>query len=169
MAPGGIPVAKICRTLPGAAPDCCVFSEESWFSTPWAKIAGQAAESATVIGALLAPSTVTTMAADVLEPSPAGTCKLICVALVYSSEAAAPSNVTATALPKRFVPNTVASEPETSGVASSVAAFTTLPTVTDGAVGGGSGGGGGSGAACTVRVKGMVWLPAAPPLMPMVA
>ena len=47
-----------------------------------------------------------------------------------------------------------------------VAAFTTPDTVTDGSV---TGGGGGGGAAATVKVSGIVWLPAAPALMVTVA
>jgi hypothetical protein len=56
----------------------------------------------------------------------------------------------------------VPSEPATSGVASKVAALTTLQTTTEGVEGVG-GGGGGAGAAATVSVTGTVRLPALPP------
>ena len=82
--------------------------------------------------------------------------------------AGTPSKVTETLLPERCPPITVASDPGTTGVAPNVAALTTLETVGDVTVGGGGGGGGG-GAAATVRVIGMVWLPALPALMVIVA
>jgi hypothetical protein len=73
IAPAGIPVAKICRTLPAAAGVPGAFTMLSWFSTPLANADGQAGASTTVVGELLTPSAVTTSTAEVLLSTCKGT------------------------------------------------------------------------------------------------
>ena len=92
------------------------------------------------MGVLLTPSTVTTRLAEFLAPNAAGTCRLICVSAEKITLPAMPSNVTATLLPERCDPISVASDPATSGATCREAAFSTWLTITEGVTGGGGGG-----------------------------
>ena len=118
-------------------------------------MAGATAVSATVNGALLVPSAVTTICADDWPLSAGGICRLICCAPVYSSSAGISLNVTVTFCPARLLPQTVASEPGATGPGWKSAASVTLPITTAGV-------GAVTVGAVTVRVSGKLWLPAMP-------
>jgi len=77
-----MPVRKICRMVPNGAGLAGEFKVVSWFSTPGVKMAGATAVSATVNGALLALSAVTTICADDWPLKLGGICRLICLAPV---------------------------------------------------------------------------------------
>src|SRR5579859_2870865 len=93
--------------------------------------------------------------AELTEPKPGGTWKLIWLLLVNRMVAIWPATVTVTTFPEKPEPCSVATEPDTNGLARKVAALTILLIVTVGAGGGVEGGG-----ACTVNVTGTVLLPA---------
>src|SRR5579872_2594739 len=117
---------------------------------------------------LLLPSTVTTTFDDALLARPSGTWTLIWVAVWLRIFAATPSKVTAITLPVRFVPVSVAKEPETTGPGRRFALLVTL--VMPGSVTVGAGGGGGvAGAGETIISAGIDFTPALPPSMMMEA
>src|SRR5579864_8708413 len=84
--------------------------------------------SATVCGAVEIPLTCTFNCADGLEPSEAGTNRLICVLLLNRICAGAPSKVTLRLEPENWLPMIVASDPGANGPGANVAALRTLDT-----------------------------------------
>src|ERR1700722_11507501 len=93
---------------------------------PFANIPGANGARLTVSGALAVPSIVATTCADVAAPKPAGTTRLIWVALLKSTCAGRPLKVTDTVWPASCEPPSVAMDPGVSGPAANVAAFTAL-------------------------------------------
>src|SRR5579871_1579695 len=128
---------------------------------PGWKIPGAKGASGTVVAVLMRPPAVTSSCDDVLPANPAGTSRLICVALLNRICAGVPSKLAVSPVPEKLVPMSVASDPGATGPVAKVAAFSTLVTV---------GEGGGGGGVVTVNVTGMDLAPASgPPSMTMVA